>query len=126
MAEALTNHLAQERGIVLKALSAGTVVGQAINPTVVAALDEIGVSLEGHRPKPLTPELVNQADRIISMGCGVDAQACPTRLIVTEDWGLDDPAGQPLERVREIRDQIVARVNDLIEEINHANITRSN
>jgi len=57
------------------------------------------------------------ADRIISMGCGVDAAACPARFLATEDWGLDDPAGLPLQAVRAIRDQIRERVKQLLDEI---------
>ena len=52
--------------------------------------------------------------QIISMGCGVDADACPTKFLLTEDWELDDPAGQPIEKVRVIRHQILARVRDLL------------
>ena len=54
------------------------------------------------------------------MGCGVDADACPARIMVTEDWGLDDPAGRPMEKVREIRDQIRERVDALLEELKKA------
>jgi arsenate reductase len=70
--------------------------------------------MEGQAPKLLTPEMVARADRILSMGCGVDAEACPTRFVVTENWGLDDPAGQPIEVVRAIRDEIARRVDDLL------------
>lgn len=117
MAEALTNHLARQRGLDVVARSAGTVGGKALNPMAVAALAEIGVSTEGQTPKLMDADMVAEADRIISMGCGVDADACPTKFILTEDWGLDDPAGQPLEAVRVIRDQIVGHVNHLLDEV---------
>ncbi|HLK15929.1 MAG TPA: arsenate reductase ArsC [Fimbriimonadaceae bacterium] len=110
MAEAYVNQLAREGGLAIVAESAGTMGGKELNPQAVAAMAEDGVSLEGHRPKLLTQEMVDRADRVITMGCGVDAAACPARFMVTEDWGLDDPAGQPMEKVREIRDQIKARV----------------
>ena len=85
-----------------------------MNPQAIAVLDEIGISLIGHEPKFLTPEMVAEADQIISIGCGVDADACPTKFLLTEDWELDDPAGQPIEKVRVIRNQILVRVRDLL------------
>ena len=84
------------------------------------AMEEAGFSMEGQTPKIMTAEMVEQADKIISMGCGVDAEACPARFILTEDWGLDDPAGQPIDKVREIRDQIRTHVRALLSEISHA------
>lgn len=117
MAHALTNALAQERGLDVIADSAGTVGGKGLNPMAVEALAEIGISLEGHAPKLLDQETANAANTIISMGCGVDAEACPAKFLLTEDWGLDDPAGQPIEKVREIRDQIRAHVSDLLDRI---------
>ncbi|HWA81863.1 MAG TPA: hypothetical protein VG820_00405, partial [Fimbriimonadaceae bacterium] len=75
---------------------------------------EDGVAMDGHLPKLLTQEMADRADKIISMGCGVDAEACPARFMLTEDWGLDDPAGQPIQKVREIRDQIKAHVEELL------------
>jgi arsenate reductase (thioredoxin) len=116
MAEALLNHLAQEVGAPLRGLSAGTVGTGALNPLAVQALSEMGVSMEGQSPKLLTQAMADEADTIISMGCGVDAEACPAKFLLTEDWGLDDPAGQPIERVRDIRDQILERVRRLVEE----------
>lgn len=117
MAEALTNHMARERGLDIVARSAGTVGGKALNPVAVEALAEIGVSTEGQVPKLMDADMVARADRIISMGCGVDAEACPTKFILTEDWGLDDPAGQPIETVRHIRDQIIDHVKALLDEV---------
>lgn len=117
MAEAFTNALAQERGIAVQGISAGTIAGEKVNPVAVQVMEEIGVSMEGQYPKQLTQELANQADKTITMGCGVDAEACPARILITEDWGLDDPKGQPLEKVREIRDQIRERVEKLLAEV---------
>lgn len=116
MAEALTNALAQEAGVPLRALSAGTVGGKNLNPAAVEAMSELGISMAGQAPKIMTQEMVEQSDKIISMGCGVDAEACPAKFLVTEDWGLDDPAGQPVERVRVIRDEIRRRVQVLLDE----------
>ena len=117
MAEALTNHLARESGVDVYAESAGTEGGKTLNPMAVEALAELGVSMEGHQPKLITQEMVERADKIISMGCGVDAAACPAKFLLTEDWGLDDPAGQGLDSVRVIRDQIRAHVRTLLLEV---------
>jgi arsenate reductase len=118
MAEALTNHFARERGLPVHAESAGTVAGEQINPMAVAVLREIGVPMEGQRPKQLTEEMAAAADRVITMGCGVDADACPVRVRpMLEDWGLDDPKGQPIEAVRVIRDEIVRKVEALLDEM---------
>lgn len=117
MAEAFTNHLARERGLPVQALSAGTVGGKDLNPLAVAAMEEIGVPMTGQTPKLLSQEMVSRSDRVISMGCGVDAEACPANFILTENWALEDPAGQPIERVRLIRDAIKAKVETLIGEL---------
>jgi arsenate reductase (thioredoxin) len=116
MAEAFFNRIAQERGLAARAASAGTLGAGNLNPTVVQAMEEVGVPLHGHLPKTLTPEMVSAADRIVGMGCGVNAEACPIRFMLGDDWGLDDPAGQPIERVRAIRDEIRARVEALVAE----------
>jgi len=117
MAEAFTNQLAQKRGIAVRGLSAGTVAGETINPTAVAVMQEIGISMAGQTPKQLTQEMADSADRVITMGCGVDAEACPARIHLSEDWGLDDPKGQPIEKVRAIRDEIKTRVKAMLTEI---------
>ena len=117
MAEALTNKLARERGVPVRALSAGTAAGDRIDPVALDAMREIGVPMGDQRPKRLTQQMVDGADHVITMGCGVDVAACPARFLVTEDWGLDDPAGQPIETVRAIRDQIRERVSVLLDEI---------
>src|SRR5690349_5407534 len=108
MAEAFTNQIARKRGLSVRALSAGTIAGERINPIAQEVMAEIGIPMEGQTPKQLTQEMADAADRIITMGCGVDADACPARIYVSEDWGLGDPAGQPIEKVRAIRDQIKA------------------
>lgn len=117
MAEAILNHEARAKGLPIVAKSAGTVGGKAVNPQAMEALAEIGVPTEGLVPKFITPELVAEAEHVISMGCGVDAEACPTRFMLTEDWGLDDPSGQPIETVRTIRDQIRGHVREFLARI---------
>jgi arsenate reductase len=117
MAEAMTNSLAKERGLGVGAESAGTAAGTEINPIAAAVMEEIGIPMTGQTPKQLSPEMVARAERVVTMGCGVDAEACPARFIVTDDWGLDDPKGAPIEKVREIRDQIRGRVAKLLDEL---------
>ncbi len=117
MAETFTNHLAKERGLPVRALSAGTIAGEKINPVAVADMEEIGFSMEGQQPKQLTQEMADSADRIITMGCGVEAEACPARIHLSEDWGLDDPKDASLEQVRVIRDQIRDLVETLLSQL---------
>ena len=113
MAEAFLNKLAGGR---VRALSAGTEPAGTLDPIVVEVMRAAGVDISHHKPKKLTPEMAEQADRVITMGCGVE-EVCPAAFVETEDWGLDDPKGKPLEKVREIREQIRARVLELLEEI---------
>jgi len=110
MAEAFANRLG--KGLI-EAQSAGTKPSDGLNPTVVQAMEEIGYDMSGHHPKMLTMEMANSADMLITMGCGVqdEGATCP---VADEDWALDDPHGQPIEKVREIRDQVKVRVEALI------------
>ena len=118
MAQALVNHLAQKQGLPVRAISAGTMPGTQINPQAVEVMREMGVSMDGQTPQLLTDELAKTADRVITMGCGVEAEMCPARVRpLMEDWGLDDPKGQPVETVRVIRDQIAAKVEGLLAEM---------
>jgi len=115
MAEAFAKKLGAGKIVVE---SAGTQPADGLNPTVVRAMEEIGYDMTGHYPKMLTLDMINSADRIITMGCGVDAEGvCPASIVQTEDWELEDPKGQSIEKVRQIRDQIKARVEKLIEEM---------
>lgn len=115
MAEAFLNHFARARGLDLVAESAGTEGGKGINPLAAQVMEEEGISLDGHMPKVLDQSMVDRSDKIITMGCGVNADTCPARFLVTEDWGLDDPAGLSLDKVREIRDQVKERVLQCID-----------
>jgi arsenate reductase len=115
MAEALFNKIAPAG---VRALSAGTEPGAAPHPEVVAAMSELGIDVSEHRGVLLTEPMVSDAMRVITMGCAVDSDACPAILYAnTEDWGLPDPKGQPIERVRGIRDEIEGRVRALAEEL---------
>jgi protein-tyrosine-phosphatase len=95
--------------------SAGSAPGSEINPAVVEAMEEIGVDMSQEFPKPLTDEFVAAADVVITMGCGDACPIYPGKRY--EDWELDDPAGQGVEAVRAIRDEIDARVQRLIAEL---------
>ena len=117
MAEAITNHITATKGVPLKGLSAGTIAGDTINPVATQVMEEIGISMDGQHPKQLTQSMADSSDRVITMGCGVDDAACPARILISEDWGLDDPKGQPIEVVRSIRDQIKLKVEMLFDEM---------
>ena len=108
MAEAFFNDLAGRRH---RGISAGTQPGEEVNPVAVKAMAEVGIDMGGGRPKLLTGEMVEEADLVITMGCGENV--CPIVPKEVVDWDLDDPHGQPIERVREIRDEIRRRVVDL-------------
>lgn len=116
MAEAFFNHLAGGRA---RALSAGTMPGEQMQPEVLQAMAEVDIDIGQQRPKLLTAEMIEAADRIITMGCGVEG-VCPAVFVPTEEWGLDDPKGQPLEKVRLIRDEIRRRVETLLAEMENA------
>ena len=95
--------------------SAGSDPADEINPAVVEAMNELGVDLNEEFPKPLTDDAVRSADVVITMGCGDACPIYPGKRY--EDWELQDPAGQPVEVVRRIRDDIDARVRRLLAEL---------
>jgi arsenate reductase (thioredoxin) len=112
MAAALLDHHANGRVLVR---SAGSDPADRLNPAVVAAMAELGIDLSREFPKPLTDQAVRAADVVITMGCGDACPIYPGKRY--EDWQLQDPAGQPVEVVRDIRDQIDARVRQLLAEL---------
>ncbi|MCB8955804.1 MAG: arsenate reductase ArsC [Nocardioides sp.] len=109
MAAGYLQHLAGDR---IDVLSAGSQPGSQINPVAVQAMAEEGIDLAGNRPKVLTTEAVQASDVVITMGCGDECPYFPGKRY--EDWELDDPAGQGIDAVRPIRDEIRKRVEDLI------------
>jgi len=111
MAEAFFNQKARGKAV---AISAGTNPATQVNSIVVAAMREVDIEIQGKKPKMLTAEMLEGADRVITMGCNV-SEACPASFVPAEDWGLDDPEGKPIEEVRQIRDKIKARVEELVE-----------
>lgn len=112
MAAGLLNKRGEGR---IRVRSAGSTPAAELNPRVVEAMQEIGIDISHELPKPLTDEFVKAADVVITMSCG---DACPIYLGKRyEDWDLVDPAGKDLETVRQIRDEIDARVQALVNQL---------
>ena len=111
MAEALFN---QAAGGKARAMSAGTKPASAVDPKTIEVMREVGIDISAARPKALTMEMLDQADQVVTMGCGVEG-VCPASFVETEDWQLEDPKGKSLEEVRRIRDEIKTRVTRLLE-----------
>ena len=112
MAAALLDHHGQGR---VRVRSAGSAPASSINPSVAAALAEIGIDISKELPKPLTDDLARAADVIVTMGCGDACPVYPGKRYL--DWQLPDPAGKPIEEVRPIRDEIDGRVRVLLTEL---------
>ena len=112
MAAGWLQHLAGDR---VQVLSAGSAPANSINPVAVEAMKEVGIDIAGNQPKVLTTEAVKESDVVITMGCGDTCPYFPGKRY--EDWVLEDPAGQGIDSVRPIRDEIKARVQTLLSEI---------
>jgi arsenate reductase len=111
MAEAFANKYGEGKFTVL---SAGNKPAEKINPIVVEVMKEKGIDISGNKPKLLTFQMANDSDLIVTMGCN-DQGICPGPFFKpTVDWKLEDPKGKPIEKVREIRDQIERQVQELI------------
>ncbi|MGI5951684.1 MAG: arsenate reductase ArsC [Brooklawnia sp.] len=102
-------HLAGET---VEVRSAGSIPAEQINPVAVEVMHEVGIDITTEQPKVLTTDAVQAADVVVTMGCGDTCPIFPGKRY--EDWTLDDPAGQSIDTVRGIRDQIEGRVRDLI------------
>ena len=109
MAAGYLQHLAGDR---IDVLSAGSAPKDSINPMAIAAMAEEGIDISANQPKILTVDAVKTSDAVITMGCGDACPIFPGKRY--EDWELDDPAGQDLDAVRRIRDDIKERVRQLI------------
>jgi len=112
MAEAFFNQMAKGKAA---AISAGTRPAVHMDKGVVEAMHEIGIDIRNQRPKLLTFTMLENADRVITMGCGVE-ETCPASFVPAEDWELNDPEGRSLEEVRKVRDTIRDRVETLVKE----------
>jgi arsenate reductase len=112
MAAGFMNSLGAGR---VEVLSAGSAPKDSINPIAVQAMQEVGIDISNNVPKVLTPEAVQESDAVITMGCGDACPFYPGKRY--EDWVLDDPAGQGIESVRVIRDEIKKRVEQLLSEL---------
>jgi protein-tyrosine-phosphatase len=97
------------------ALSAGTAPAERIHPEVVEVMRELDMDLCDRKPQPLTRELAEQADVVVTMGCGDACPYIPGKRYL--DWELDDPKGRPLAEVRATREEIASRIRDLIDEL---------
>ena len=115
MAMGFLKHLAGERAV---AWSGGSAPGKAVNPAAVEAMAERGIDISGEFPKPWTDESVLAADVVVSMGCGDACPVYPGKRYL--EWTIDDPAGQSVEAVRAIRDEIERRVRGLLAELDVA------
>jgi arsenate reductase len=96
----------------VRALSAGTSPAAHVHPEVLEVMKEVGIDLSGAKPQKLTASLAGNADLLVTMGCGDECPFVPGLRV--EDWPLEDPKGKPIEKVREIRDEIRDRVEDLL------------
>jgi len=116
MAAAYLSHLSEGR---IEVRSAGSAPADSVNPAAVQAMAEEGIDMSSETPKILTTEAVKESDVVITMGCGDTCPIFPGKRY--EDWKLDDPAGQGVEAVRPIRDEIRERIETLISELLPAN-----
>ncbi len=118
MAKALFNARALADGSRLIAESAGTMPSERVHDEVVAVMQEIGIDLSAERGRLLTDQMLTGHPKVITMGCQVDSEACPSLVLdEVEDWGLPDPKGKSLDEVRRVRDEIKDRVYALLTEL---------
>jgi len=95
-------------------ISAGTKPAVKVNPTVVQAMNEVGIDIEGNCPQNISQQMIDEAQIAVNMGC-MDKESCPALFLKDViDWQIQDPKGKPIEQVREIRDQIESKVKDFI------------
>jgi protein-tyrosine-phosphatase len=114
MAEAIFNKLKPDG---FRAISAGTKPAREVNPLVIQVLRDIGIDASNCKPKPVTSEMIAEAEKIITMGCEA-ADFCPARFLPrVEDWMIEDPKGKTLDQMRAIRDTIHERVRELLQQL---------
>jgi arsenate reductase len=112
MSQALLERAADGRHT---AASAGTTPGERVHPEVVQVMEELGIDLSDHVPRRLTTELAQEADVVVTMGCGDECPYIPGKRYI--DWELEDPKGRPVEEVRATRDEIERRVDGLVDDL---------
>jgi len=112
MAEAFLSKLSSGK---IVAFSAGVKPANQVNPMAVEVMREIGIDMSKQKPKMLTQEMIREADKVITMGCG--AEVCRAPLVESEDWGIEDPSCKSIEKFREVRDQIKRRVEKLLDQL---------
>jgi arsenate reductase len=110
MAEALFNNLVKGQAV---AVSAGARPASKVDAKAVEVMKEIGIDIAEQRPKALTMKMVEEADMVITMGCGADV--CPVVPKRVEEWKIEDPAGKPIAKFREVRNEIRKRVEKLVD-----------
>ena len=115
MAEAFLNKLAKGNAV---AVSAGAKPASKVDPKAVGVMKEIGIDITEQRPKVLTMKMVEEADIVIIMGCGADV--CPVVPKRVEEWRIEDPAGKPIAKFREVRNEIRKRVEKLVVTLKNA------
>jgi protein-tyrosine-phosphatase len=117
MAEGFAKHFV-DPGKEIEILSAGTQPASQVNPLAIEVMREVGIDISGNQPKMLTPQMIKKTTHFLSMGCGVQ-ESCPVPLFSTliEDWELEDPAGKDIAVFRAVRDQIRAKVINLLRQL---------
>ena len=115
MAKEIFNTIAKQRRLPYYADSAGTQPATSVHANVAVVLREVGIEISDTKPQFITNEMVEEAQKIVTMGCQVDADQCPAIFIKgVEDWGLPDPKDRPMDEVRSIRDTITEKVTELL------------
>ena len=103
------------------AISAGTRPASQINPLVVQVMKEVGIEISNQKPKIITEDMIKSSEKSVNMGC-IDKAECPILFINNiVDWGIEDPKGKPIEKVREIRDEIERRVKEIAQSLQRQN-----
>ena len=113
MAEGFLNALASKKA---STKSAGNMPAKTVNPLAVQVMKEVGLDISDHKPKMITAEMIQEADKVVLMGCS--RNSCPIVPKEVEDWQIEDPAGKGIEKFREARDTIRKKVGKLIAEVN--------
>ena len=116
MAEAFFNKLAKGQAV---AVSAGAKPASKVDAKAVEVMKEIGIDISEQRPKALTMKMVEEADVVITMGCGADV--CPVVPKRVEEWKIEDPAGKPVAKFREVRNEIKKRIEKLVDTLKNVN-----